>query len=146
LRQVDAIAQRVVAADGDHVVDAQPLQVGQHLRRQVVDLVGILVAQVQRHILGLDMAGAGAGRVQEGAAGAPGAVHHVLSQHLKILFVVVIFFAHDLDGALPAAADTDHLIALAQRADGDRANGGIQAGHVAASGQDADGAFVCVSV
>ena len=48
LVQAHAVAERVVAADRDEVVDAQPFEVLQHLRRQVVALGVVLVLQVRR--------------------------------------------------------------------------------------------------
>ena len=76
--------------------------------------------------------------MQERAAGAAGAVDDFFGQDLKVVAVVVVLFADDVDQARPSAAQADHLIALAQRAEGDGADGGVQAGHVAASGEDSD--------
>ena len=48
LVEAHAIAERVIAADGDQIVDAQEIQVLEHLGGQVVDLVLVLIPQVFR--------------------------------------------------------------------------------------------------
>ena len=140
--QMHAVAQRVVAADGDQVIDAQPLQVLEHLRGHVVDFVGVFLFQVRRHFRCFHRAGAGARGVQERAARAPGPVDDLFAQVDVILVVVVIFLSHRFGDALPAAAQANDLVALAQRANRYRTDCRVESGHIAASGQDADGASV----
>ena len=48
LVQADPVAERVVAADRDDVVDAEVLEVLEHLAGQVVDLVAVLVLEMCR--------------------------------------------------------------------------------------------------
>ena len=92
------------------------------------------------------MAGAGAGGVQEGAAGAPGPVDDFFGQDLEVVAVVGFWVADQLDDAGPAAADADHLVAFAQCADGDGTDGRVQPGYIAAAGQDTDHAFGFLNV
>ena len=47
--QPHAVAQGVVAADGDQVIDAQPVQVLQDFGRQIVDVLFIGILQMRGH-------------------------------------------------------------------------------------------------
>ncbi len=58
--QPHAVAQRVVATDRDQVVDAQEVQIGEHLGSQVVDLLGVAVLEVLRNVCPRHLAGMGA--------------------------------------------------------------------------------------
>src|SRR5947209_7147849 len=69
-----AIAQRVVAADGDQVIDPEPLQVLQHLGGDIVLFGVVLRLQVWRNSALADFAAVGTRGVEEGAACAPGSV------------------------------------------------------------------------
>src|SRR6267143_2157684 len=98
-----------------------------------------------------DVALAGAARVgtrgvQESTAGATGAIDDVFGEQLEILRVVVGFVAHHFNQTAPSVAEADDLIALAERAERDAANRGIEAGDVAASGENADDALLGVDV
>src|SRR6478735_6360267 len=53
-----------------------------------------------------------------------------------------MLIAQDADRAKPATAETDDLIALAQGANGDRADRGIQPRHIPAAGQNTDYALL----
>jgi len=142
LVKTDAVAKRVIATDRDEVVDAEPIQVFQNFRGQVVLLGVVGGLQMNRNAGLLYLAGIGAGAMQEGAAGAAGAVDQILRQHLEVFAIVVVFFADNVDQSRPAAADANHFAALAQRADGYRADGRVQAGHIASTGQDSDHTFL----
>jgi hypothetical protein len=78
--------------------------------------------------------------VQEGAAGAPGAIHNVFGKALKVVGVVVLFVANEIDKSGPASADTNHLITLAERAKGHGTDRRVQAGNVSAAGEDTNNA------
>src|ERR1700740_2800051 len=80
------------------------------------------------------------------ATGATGAIDDVFSKNLKVFGVVIGFVADHLNQAAPTMAESDHLIAFAERAEGDAADGGIEAGDVAASGENTDDAFLGVDV
>jgi hypothetical protein len=88
-------------------------------------------------------AGIGARAVEERSAGAAGAVDQILGQRLEIFAVVIILFADHVDQPRPAATDADYFAALAQGTDGYSADGGVQAGHIAAAGKDSDHTFFC---
>src|SRR5207237_10922800 len=81
------------------------------------------------------------GRGQERAAGAPGAVDGGVREGLDVLAVVGFRVAHVVDEPAPPAPDTHDLVSVAQRANRDRADGGVQTGNVAAAGQNRDRAF-----
>src|ERR1022692_806450 len=94
----------------------------------------------------LYLAGVGARGVQERTAGATGAVDQILRQRLEVLAIVVVLFADDVDQPCPPSTDANHFAALAQRANGYRADGGVQAGYVAATGEDSDHTLFCLHV
>src|SRR6266436_249091 len=144
--EANAVAKRVVSADGDESVDAQPSEIFEDFRGEVVFLSGEFVFQM-RGDAGLgDAAGIGPGRVEESATGAVGAIDRLFVKEEKIVRVVVILLADHIHKAGPAMTNADNLVAFANSAKGDAADGGIQAGNVAASGEDADDAFLSVDV
>ncbi len=137
LVEVDTVGKSVVTADGDHGVDPEVLEVGEHLLGEIVDLVGVAVPEVVRQRGLRHVRRTGARAVEEGPAGAAdlvddllGEVHHVVGAVLPV--------AVDLDQTGPAAADPEHPVALAKGAHGDRADRRVEPRHIAASGQDAD--------
>src|SRR5260370_26530443 len=93
-----------------------------------------------------DAAGIGPGRVEESATGAPGAIDRLFVKEEKIVRVVVILLADHIHKAGPAMTNADNLVAFADGAKSDAADGGIQAGNVAASGEDADDAALGANV
>ena len=95
---------------------------------------------MRRNVALLDAAGAGAGGMQEGAAGAPGAVDNFLGQNLEIVAVINLLVADDFCDARPTTPQANHFVALAQRPDGHGANGRVQPRNITAAGQDGDDA------
>jgi len=146
LVQPHAVAEGVIAADGNHVVDAEPFEIFQHFRSEIVSLSMILALEVFGDVGFAGAARIGARGMEKSAAGASGAIDDILGEYLEILGVVVGLVAHHLDQAAPAMAKTDDLVAFAERAKGDAADGGIEAGDVAASGENADNALFAVQV
>ena len=136
LVQAHTVAQRVVAADRNQVVDAQESKVLQDLRREVVRLGVILVLEVIRNIGGLDAARIGARGMQECATGSPGAIDDLLGQLLKVLAVVGRGVPDNVDQAAPSSTEADHPIALVQSPEGHRADCGIQSGNITAAGEN----------
>jgi len=84
--------------------------------------------------------------VEKSAAGAAGAINGLFVEKEEIVGVIVVLVADDIDEAGPAVANADDLIAFANGAKRDAADGGIEAGNVAASGEDADDASFGVDV
>jgi hypothetical protein len=80
------------------------------------------------------------------ASGATCAIDDIFGEYLKIFRVVIGFVADHFDQAAPAMAESDHLIAFAERAEGDAPDCGVEAGDVAASGENTDDAFLGVDV
>ncbi len=84
--------------------------------------------------------------MEEGAAGATSAIDDVFGEQLEIFGVVVGLVADHFNESAPAVAKADDLIAFAKSAESDAANGRIEAGDIAASGEDTDDAFDLVDV
>src|ERR1700757_3383479 len=80
------------------------------------------------------------------ATGAAGAIDDVFGENLKIFGIVIGFVADHFDQAAPAMAESDDLIAFAERAEGDTTDCRIEAGDVATSGENTDDAFLGVDV
>ena len=74
----------------------------------------------------------------EGSAGAAGAIDVFGEERVGF----VTFVADDVDQAAPAVAEADDLVALAKSTVSDAANCRIEAGDIAASGKNADDAFL----
>ena len=145
LKQAHAVAQRVIAADGNQVIDSQPVQVLQHLGSQIISVVAVGLLQVRRNIAPAHSAGIGSRGVKKCAAGAAGAIDQFFREMLVVVAVVVVFVADHVDQACPSAPQPNDFVALAQRPDGDRADRRIQSRHVAASGQNSDDALFSVT-
>src|SRR5262249_34279323 len=126
--------------------DAQPFKIFEDFGGEVVLFFLVLASQVLGCAALAGFARIGARGMEERAAGAAGAVDDVFGEHLKIVGVVVIFVADDVDESAPSVAYADDLVALAKCAVGDAANGGIQPGHVAASGENPDDALLGANV
>src|SRR6267143_6861162 len=84
--------------------------------------------------------------MEKSAAGAACAIDDLFIEEKKVVRVVVILLAHHVDQAGPAMANADDLIAFADGAKSDAANGGVETGNIAASGEDADDALLGVDV
>ena len=80
--------------------------------------------------------------MKKGAAGAASAINNLLIEEKKIVGIVVVLFTDHINQTSPAMANADDLIALAKGAQGNGADGGIEAGNVAAPGEDADDPFL----
>src|SRR5216683_192835 len=84
--------------------------------------------------------------MEKGATGAASAIDDFLVKEEEVVGVVEILFADHINEASPAVANADDLIAFAQCAESDAADGGIETGNIAASGEDADDAALGVDV
>ena len=96
------------------------------------------LAQVRRNIVLAHAAGIGARSVEEGSAGAPGAIHQVFRQVLEVVAVVIVLVADHVDQARPSAAQADDLIVFADRPYGDRPDCRVQSRYIAAAGENAN--------
>src|SRR5207302_4192803 len=76
--------------------------------------------------------------MKESAARAPHAIHSFFIEQAEVVGVVVILLADHIDQARTSVANANDLIAFAKRSESDGANGRIEAGNVAAPGEDAD--------
>ena len=74
-------------------------------------------------------------------AGAASAVDDRFRERLHVLAVVDVGVAHVVHQPPPAAPDAHHLVAVAQRPNCDRPDGGIETGDVSAAGQNRDRTF-----
>src|SRR5215469_1208620 len=84
--------------------------------------------------------------VQKRSARASGAIHDIFGEPLEIVGIVVFFVANDVHETAPAAADADDFVAFTESTESNRANCGIQAGHVAASGQNSDHTLLHIDI
>src|SRR5437588_4782665 len=76
--------------------------------------------------------------MKKSAASAPHAIHSFFIKQEEVVGVVAVLLADHIDQARPAVANANDLIAFAKRPESDGANGRIEAGNVAAPGEDAD--------
>ena len=91
-------------------------------------------------------AGIGAGRMEKSAAGAAGAIDGLFVEKEEIVGIVVILLADQIHEAGPAVANANDLVAFAQSAQSDAADGRVKTGNVAASGEDANDASLGVDI
>ena len=80
LIEADRIAEGIVAADGDQIVDAQPLEVLQDLRRDVIGLHIVGRGQMRGDVRLLHLGGIGARAVQEGSAASIDGPHDIRAE------------------------------------------------------------------
>src|SRR5271166_2869233 len=146
LIQAHAVAERVITADRNHVFDAEPGEILENRGREIVLLRVVLGFQMVRDAVLADAPRIGARRVKKRAAGAAGPIDHVFGEALKVVRIVVFFVANNIDQSRPAAPYADHFIPFAERAEGDRANGGVQPGNVTATCQNANYALLYIDV
>src|SRR6267142_6372224 len=90
--------------------------------------------------------GIGARGMEKRAARAAGAIDDFFVQQNKVVGIVVILFADQVHEPGPAVANADDLISLAQSAERDATNRGVQTRYVAATGEDANDTFSGVDV
>ena len=131
------VAERVVAANGDQIVQAQGFDFLEHGLGGIdlpfgADLEATL--QMLGQFLGLHLTRVCATAVQEGAALA---AHRSHGGQIKVVQPFVAGFGNvglDIEQAGPSAAQAQHFHAFALSAFDHHANGGIQAGNVAPAG------------
>src|SRR5918996_1669674 len=140
--QTLGVAERVVAPDRDQDVDADVLEILEHILGDVVDLVAVS-REVLGHARAREMARTRARRVEKGSAGATGAIDDRFGELLHGVGVVRLLVAPIIDEPPPPTPDADDSVSLAQSADGDRTDGGVEAGDVSAAGQNRDGPLAC---
>src|SRR4029077_20821823 len=93
-----------------------------------------------------DAAGIGARRMQESATGAAGAIDNLFIQEKEIVGIVVILLADHVRETGPTVTNADDLVAFADGAKSNRADGRIETGNVAASRENADDTFLGADV
>src|SRR5258708_39349421 len=146
LVQANAVAERVIAADGDHVIDAKPFQIFKNFWSDIVFFLGELTLKVFRYVGFAGAPGIGARGMKEGAASAASAIDYVFGEQLEVFGIVVGFVADHFNEPAPTMTKADDLITFAESAESYAANGGIGAGDIAASGEETDDAFYFVYV
>jgi len=140
--EMDAVAQGVVASDGNQGIDAQEVQVFQDFIGQVVRLGVVFGPEMLGHVDIGNGTRPRPGRVKERPAGASGLVDRLFGQDLVALVVHRALVPDHFDEPGPSPPDAVDPVALVKRAEGHRADRGIESGNVSASGQDADVAFL----
>src|SRR5690242_335248 len=88
----------------------------------------------------------GARGMKKGAAGAARTIDGFFVEKEEVVGVVVVLLADHVHQAGPAVADANDLISFAQGAESDGADRGIEAGNVAAPGENADDPFLGLDV
>jgi hypothetical protein len=114
-------AQGAVAAERDHRVDAEPLQHFEHVTRRVGAAGGARV---------------GAGGVKDGPAHAVQPANPLAAELQRVGVNCGVIPRVDREHAFPAAAEADHLPVQIVGGEGDGADAGVEARHVAAAGED----------
>ena len=145
--ELRGVAQRIVAADGDQVIQVQRLDVLQHRLGDVEDrgghalLGGLLRGKSCPSSTGgsfFIFDGIGARTVQIGAAGAVDGAGVLAIQRQHVARAARRILQVDVRQSFPAAADADHLAADFAAPVNHRLDDGIQSRNVAAAGEDAD--------
>jgi hypothetical protein len=146
--QAGSVAQRVVATDRNQAVDLQVRQDPEDVGRQIDEpglRIGrrVLLLEKGRQLARLDVGWTSARRVQEGAARAVDLAHDGLVQPHHPAPILGRVVRVDIERARPSAAEADYFHAII---DGPVHNGfdaGIEARHVTAAGEDAEGFNGC---
>src|SRR6266436_2496744 len=128
------------------LLNAKPREVFQNFGSEIVFLGREFVLEMRGHAGLADAAGIGARGMKKRAARAAGAIDDFFVQQNEVVGIVVILFADHVHKPGPAVPNTDNLIALAQSAERDATNRRVQTGHVAASGENANDAFLGADV
>jgi len=138
------VPERVVPADHDQVVEAEPGNVLQHHGCEVVDAFGRQVAcggggEVRRQAIALHPGRVRARRVQHRPAGAVDGPR-VREVERQDVFAIEIGAGRKIRESQPAATDPQHLEAELGRAIHDALDDRVQARNVTAAGEDPDAA------
>ena len=128
-----AVAERVVTADRNQAIDAEEVEVLQHLVGDVVDVVLILVLQMRRHEFFGQGARSCSRAVQERAAGAACLVHQVFGQKPDGRAVVGVFVRDDVHQATPAPANPDDAMTFPNCAKRYSPDGWVETRYIAAA-------------
>ena len=139
LVKANAVAERVIPADGYQVINPQEIQIFDHFGGQIVAL-GIVTypSNVSGHFPFAHFAWFRARGMQEGASRTPGFVDNFLGQNLEIIAIISILIPDDFRHPGPTASQADHLVALADRTNRNGADGWIQSRDISATSQDAN--------
>ena len=144
------VAERVVTADGDQMLDAERGKIRQHLPGEVPGLgVAVLGAQGVRKVLAGEMIGQllhfrwiGAARMQHGAAVPIDGAGVLAVQGDDVTALACRVIKVQVREALPAAPETNDFDIILAAAVGHGLDDRIQAGDVAATGENAN-ALLC---
>ncbi len=137
--QAFRIAQGVIAADGNHCVDAEMGQVGQDMPGKIVlafrGRVIIGSAKELRHILIVHLCRVCPAGMEKGAAGAVHRPHRISIQMHNILFHRMRIGLVVVEQSTPAAANAKHPVTLVNGMVDQGLEGRIKARHIATAGQ-----------
>src|SRR5690349_12742110 len=128
--EANAVAQSIVATDGNESVNAKPGEILQDFRSEVVFLCCELILEMRGDIGLSDAAGIGARGMEKGTTGAAGAIDDFFVEKKKIVGVVVVLFSDHVDETGPAVANADNLITFPNGARSDATNSWIEAGNI----------------
>ena len=143
--QTVAVAEGVVAADGDEHVDLQVLKVLQDVGRKIAGAcvfrfrLGVLpVAEEIGHRLCLHLAWIGPARVKKGAAGAIDGAHRMLVKGPHIPGEAFRVVAVELQKSSPAPPYTDDFMAFLRGSVHDGLDARVQSGNIASTCQNSN--------
>ena len=130
------IAECVVTADRNQTIDAEEVEILQHVIGNVVGVVLILVSQMGRHERLWQRARARPRAVQKRAAGPSCFVDDLFGQDPHVLAIVRVLVRDDIDQTTPAPANADDAMTLPQCTNRNGPDGRVEAGYVAAACQN----------
>jgi hypothetical protein len=139
LVETEAVRQRVVTADGDEHVEFRRFQHWEHIVGEIVGSVSrVTVAEECGETVGCHLRRIGPRRVQEGPSGAVDGPDHARIQCDQVLLEAGPVFRVGFDEPTPATADPDHIVTFVGDPVDHCLDTGVQAGDVAATGEDAN--------
>ena len=148
--ELGRVAQGVVPADGNQVIEPQRVDVLQHGLRQVVDrgcdaflggFLGREILALERRGHLLHLRGIGARAVQVRPAGAVDAPRVLAVQRQDVAGAARRILQVDMGQAFPAAANANHLAADLASTVYHRLDHGVQSRHVAAARENANALY-----
>ena len=137
-----SVTQRVVAADGNEIVDAQEVEVLQNERRDVVGFIHVGAGRALGNTAAGEVAGTRAGRVKERAPRPGGAGYEVFAEFHDVLGVVGLRIRGQIHQSSPSPANAEHPVALTKRPHCDGTDRRVQPRNVPTAGENSNRAFV----
>jgi len=120
----DGVAQSVIAADGDEVINAEPGEIFQDFGVRSFLSASWAFFKMSGDAGLADAARIGARGVEKSTAGTPGAIDDFFRERQEIVAVVVVLVANHFDQASPSVANADDFETFTERAKSNGADSG----------------------